>query len=48
MVWDCREVARYDAHSGMATNAPVMVMEDAHKYIPAAAESARKRRKQVC
>ena len=47
MVWDAREVARWDADRGVAVNTPVMVMEDAHKYVSCAAESARKRRKQV-
>ena len=48
MVWDCREAARWDADTGVAVNSPVMVIEDAHKYVSNAAESARKRRKQVC
>ncbi len=48
MVWDCREAARWDADRGVAINSPVMVIEDAHKYVNNAAESARKRRKQVC
>ncbi len=48
MVWDCREAARWDADRGVAVNSPVMVIEDAHKYVNNAAESARKRRKQVC
>ncbi len=47
MVWDSREVAKWDADRGVTTNSPVMVMKDAHKYISSAAESARKRRKQV-
>jgi hypothetical protein len=48
MVWDCREAARWDADRGVAVNSPVMVIEDAHKYVNNTAESARKRRKQVC
>ena len=47
MVWDSREVARWDADRGVAVNTPVMVMNDAHKYVSCATESARKRRKQV-
>ncbi|KAL0019055.1 hypothetical protein WJX79_000368 [Trebouxia sp. C0005] len=47
MVWDCREAARWDADRGVAVNSPVMVIEDAHKYVNNTAESARKRRKQV-
>ncbi len=47
MVWDCREAARWDADRGVAVNSPTMVIEDAHKYVNNAAESARKKRKQV-
>ena len=47
MVWDAREVARWDADRGVAVNTPVMVMNDAHKYVSCATDSARKRRKQV-
>ena len=48
MIWDCREASRWDGERGVAVNSPVMVMENAHKYISNATESARKRRKQVC
>ena len=45
MVWDSREAARWDAERSVGINSPVMVMEDAHKYV--STESARKRRKQA-
>ena len=45
MVWDSREAARWDNDRQVGVNGPVMVMEDAHKYV--SIESARKRKKQA-
>lgn len=45
MIWDSREAARWDGDRRVGINSPVMVMEDAHKYV--STESARKRRKQA-
>ena len=45
MVWDSREAARWDGERRVGINSPVMVMEDAHKYVNT--ESTRKRRKQA-